>query len=98
MSTVEKHELALVRAAVEAVRALHVPEWFPKNCPTPNTGCDRDDCWYDSHHESGVWRHERGYQQCEHCTGLGDGWPYEVPWPCPTIRAIDEAYGGWEQR
>lgn len=53
----EKPTRAVLLAAVERVRALHVRN--------PNSGT------------------------CEHCSER-DYPDYSVPWPCPTIRALDE--------
>ena len=33
--------------------------------------------------------HREEYGSCEHCTGL-----YAVPWPCPTIQALDQPAAG----
>ena len=76
-----------VSAQVEAVRALHkAGRWYLDEC-------DHPECEVESVELSaGELYHADAYELvCETCTGDLDGADDPVPWPCPTIRALDGA-------
>lgn len=87
LSREDMTELLDATAAVERVRALHTPSrWYLDYCDDP--ACEREhvECNYDLFHDD-------DYRLvCETCSGgeLEDT-DDPTPYPCPTIRALDES-------
>ena len=80
------HYLA-AEAALARVRALHTPSrWYLDYCDDPACELDHVECNYDLFHD-GDYR-----LVCETCSGgeLEDT-DDPTPYPCPTIRALDES-------
>ena len=75
-------------AAVKRVRALHTPSrWYLDYCDDP--ACDREHVWCNGNDLF----HDDDYRLvCETCSGgeLEDT-DDPTPYPCPTIRALNES-------
>ena len=78
-----RDERARLAAQIERVRGMHYPA---DNDPTRTPRCEECQGRAGTH-PCGCWAPEDRQPVCEHCNGPDRG--QAVPWPCPTIQALD---------